>query len=184
MRPAVSAGHGTSRAQVTVNARACTEVRTDGARLIDGTVAGASDDCLVRDVQWDYLGRDIIHIDLTRVDLKEEVEVEVELQLTGEAVGLKEAGTLLDQQMNMIGVKCRADSIPEHLEHDISELNVGDTLTVADLTAPAGVAFTSDPEAIVASIQFAKVAEETEEAAADGTEPEVIGAKDDDGGDD
>ena len=92
--PAVIYGHGQDPVHITVNTKAFTDILHHEAHLIDVVIDGKSEHCLVKDVQWDYLGREIIHVDLARVDLKEEVEVEVELQLTGDAIGLKEDGTL------------------------------------------------------------------------------------------
>jgi len=180
--PAVIYGHGKQPVHVTVDAKSFVDILHDEARLIDVSVAGESDHCLVRDVQWDHLGRHIIHVDLTRVDLSEEVEVEVELELKGEPTAIKdEDGAVVDQQIVMIEIACRADSIPEHLTHDITGLQIGEPLTIGDLVAPEGIRFTGDPETVVASIQFTKEVEEDEAAEAAEGEPEVIGAKDDEG---
>ncbi len=173
--PGVVYGHKQDPVHVTLDAKAFRDLLEEETHLIAIKLEGKSEHCLIKDVQWDHLGKHMIHVDLTRVDLSEEVEVEVELTLTGEAIGLKEDGAILEHPVTAVTVKCRADSIPEHLEHDISGLNVGDTLTVADLVAIEGVAFTDDPETIIASISIAAAIEEEETTEAAEAEPEVIG---------
>lgn len=173
--PGVIYGHKQDPVHVSVNAKELIELLHHNAHLIEVEVAGKSEPCLVKDVQWDHLGKHIIHIDLTRVDLSEEVEVELQLQLIGEAVGLKVAGALLEQAAATIEVKCRADAIPEFLTHDVSAMEVGDSILVSDLTFPAGVTAVSDADTLVAHLSVTKE-EEEEEVVTEGTDqPEVIG---------
>ncbi len=176
--PAVIYGHKKDPVHIAVNADELIELLHRNTHLIEVDVAGKSESCLVKDIQWNHLGSKIIHIDLARVDLTEEVQVEIEVELTGEAVGLKEVGALLEQNSNTIQVKCRADAIPERLTHDVSELGVGDSLLVSGLTLPAGVTAVSDPDTLIAHLSVTKieVEEVEEETVAEGEDqPEVIG---------
>ncbi len=177
--PAVIYGHKQDPVHVAVDQKELVTLLHNNAQLVKVEVSGKSEPCLVKDIQWDHLGDNIIHVDFARVDLSEEVEVEVEVELTGNAVGLKEAGTIMEQAGNSIVVKCRADAIPERITLDVSEMGVGDSLLVSDLTLPAGVTAASEPDTLIAHIGITKAtpAEEEEEAAADGGEPEVIGGK-------
>lgn len=180
--PAVIYGHKQDPVHIAVNASELIELLHHNAHLIEVEVAGKSEPCLVKDIQWDHLGSKIIHVDLARVDLTEEVQVEIEVELTGEAVGLKEIGALLEQSHNTIQVKCRADAIPERLTHDVSELGVGDSLLVSGLTLPAGVTAVSDPDTLIAHLSVTKieVEEVEEETVAEGEDqPEVIGKPED-----
>ncbi len=173
--PGVIYGHKQDPIHISVNAKELVELLHHNAHVIEVEVAGKSEPCLVKDVQWDHLGKHIIHVDLARVDLSEEVEVELQLVLIGEAVGLKVAGALLEQAAATIKVKCRADAIPELLTHDVSALDVGGSVLVSDLKLPAGVTAVSDADTLVAHISVTKE-EAQEEAAAVGTdEPQVIG---------
>ena len=129
--------------------------------------------------EWDHLSKHIIHVDLARVDLNEEVEIELELKLEGEAVGLKVAGAVLEQAAATIEVRCRANAIPEFLTHDVSALEVGDSVLVSDLTLPAGVTAVSDADTLVAHISVTKEEAEEEAAAEGADEPEVIGKAED-----
>ncbi len=180
--PGVIYGHKQDPVHVAVDSKELVDLLHHNAQLIEVEVAGKADPCLVKDIQWDYLGKQIIHVDLTRVDLSEEVEVEVQIELIGEAVGLKEVGTLLDLNSNTVLVKCRADAIPEKITHDVSEMGIGDSLLVSGLSLPAGVTAASDADMLIAHLSVTKIAEEEEETVDEGTtdEPEVIGGKPED----
>lgn len=175
--PAVIYGHKKGPVHVTVDAKALTDILHNEAHLIDIQLDGKSEHTLVKALQWDTYGTHIIHVDLERVDLSETIEVEVELQLTGEPAALKESGTVLDHPTTMVKVSCRADAIPSHLEHSIAELPLGQPVTVADLTPPAGVTIVMPDEQLICQISGVKVKAEVEEAIEgdDSAEPEVIG---------
>ena len=173
--PAVIYGHKKGPVHVTVDAKAFTQILHDEAHLIDIQLDGKSEHTLVKAIQWDTYGINIIHIDLERVDLSETVEVEVELQLTGEPAALKEAGTVLDHPTTIVKVSCRADAIPSHLEHSIADLSLGEPVTVVDLTPPAGVTVAMPADQMICQITGVKVKATDGDAEDDATEPEVIG---------
>lgn len=175
MLPGVIYGHKQDPIHVSVNAKELIELLHHNVHVLEVEVGGKSEPCLVKDVQWDHLSKHIIHVDLARVDLSEEVEIELELKLIGEPVGLKVAGALLEQAAATVEVKCRADAIPEFLTHDVSALEVGDSVLVSDLTLPAGVTAVSDADTLVAHISVTKEEEEEEVADEGSDEPEVIG---------
>ncbi len=173
--PAVIYGHKEEPAHVTLHAKTFTDLLHHEVHIIDVTLDGKSQHTLIKSVQWDTFGINIIHVDLERVDLSETVEVDVELVLTGQPVALKQAGTVLDHPTTMVTISCRADSIPSHLEHDITNLPLGKTLTVADLTPPAGIKIVMPPEQMIC--QIAGVKEEVIAAPAEtdaAAEPQVI----------
>jgi large subunit ribosomal protein L25 len=180
--PAVIYGHGQDPAHVALDAEAVHDALHDGAHLLDLNISGGkAETVLIKDIQFDFLGDNVIHIDLARVDLSEEVTVNVSIELEGEdaAPGLKEDGALLQQPTTDLEVRCRADQIPDKVTVDISALEAGQAITVSDLTLPAGVKAETDEDTVIASISI--VSEEEmdalDEATADtGTsaEPEVI----------
>ena len=175
--PAVVYGHKKGPVHVTVAAKTFTDILHGEAHLIDIQLDGKSEHTLIKAVQWDTYGKEIIHVDLERVDLSETIEVEVEIQLVGEPVALKEAGTVLDNPTTMVKISCRADAIPSHLEHNIAELPLGEPVTVGDLTPPTGVTIVMPAEQMICQIAGVKVKAEVEEAIEgdDSAEPEVIG---------
>ena len=75
--PAVVYGHKQDPVHVAVDAQVITGLLHENTQLVNAQVAGKTEPCLIKDIQWDYLGDHIIHVDLARVDLSEEVEVEV-----------------------------------------------------------------------------------------------------------
>lgn len=175
--PCVIYGHKQGPVHVTVNGKALTELLHHEVHLIDVKLDGKSEHVLIKAVQWDTFGREIIHVDLERVDMSETIEVEVELQLIGEPVALREAGTVLDHPTTMVKVRCRADAIPSHLEHSIADLTGGVPVTVADIQPPAGVEIVMPSDQLICQISGVKVAASVEEAIEDSggdAEPEVI----------
>ena len=178
--PAVIYGHKQDPVHVSLNRGEITGLLHHNAHVIEVEVDSKKEPCLIKDVQWDHLGSELIHVDLARVDLTERVTVEIELELVGEAVGLKESGTILEHHLNQIEVKCLASDIPEQVRMDISELNVGQSLTVSDLVLPEGVEATQAADTLIAAIHVVTEAEETEEGEATpgAGEPEVIGKAD------
>lgn len=175
--PAVIYGHKQQPLHVSLDHRHVSDLLHRNTHLIEIVVGSQTPEpCLIKDVQWDHLGSAIVHLDLARVDLAEKVTVSVSLELVGDAVGLKEAHTILQRSVNEITIECRASDIPDKLQADISELNVGDTLTVAQLQLPAGITTTLGPETVVAMVSIVNVEPEEEEGVtADAIEPEVIG---------
>jgi len=175
--PAVIYGHKQAPVHIAVDNKALIELLHNNAHLIEVEVAGKSEPCLVKEIQWNHLGSKVIHVDLARVDLTEDVEVDIQIELIGDAVGLKEVGAMIEQNTSTIQIKCRADAIPEKLTADVSAMGVGDSLLVSGLTLPAGVTAASDPDTLIAHISMAKVEVEEEEVVAEGggDGPEVIG---------
>ena len=176
--PAVIYGHKQQPVHVSFDLKEVNNLLHQNTHLIEVVVGSKTEPCLIKDIQWNHLGSNILHIDLARVDLKERVTVSVELELTGDPVGLKESGAFLQHPVNEIEVLCLAAQIPDQIKADISNLAVGQSLSIADLQLPNGVETNADPETVIASIQV--VGEEpeteiTEEASA--TEPELLRKK-------
>ncbi|MEM1355709.1 MAG: 50S ribosomal protein L25 [Planctomycetota bacterium] len=171
--PAVIYGHKQDPVHVSLHGKTFTELLHHEAHIIDVKVQGKSEHTLIKAIQWDTFGREIVHVDLERVDLSETIEVEVELQLTGEPAALRQAGTMLDHPTTAVLIRCRADSIPSHLEHSIAELAPSTPVTVGDLTPPQGVEVVSPPEQLVCQITGVKAADEEAEEGSE-AEPEVI----------
>lgn len=146
-----------------------------GAHVFDLVLDGTSEKVLVKDVQYDHLGDEIIHIDLTRVSLDERVEVTVPVELKGTPKGEQDGGQLM-QIIAEVEIECLVLDIPEVIRHNVSEMGLDSVLHVRELTLPPGVKVLRDPEAIVAQVK--EVKEEAAAPAAEGTaEPEVIGRK-------
>ncbi|MEX0741404.1 MAG: 50S ribosomal protein L25, partial [Phycisphaeraceae bacterium] len=127
--PAVVYGHQEDPAHVAVDREELLHHLHEGSHMLELELDdGKTETCLVKDVQYDYLGTDIIHVDLTRTSLTEEVYVTVSIELKGreEAPGLKEDGAILEQPLVELEVRCRANAIPDEIVVDISKLEANE----------------------------------------------------------
>jgi large subunit ribosomal protein L25 len=132
--------------------------------ILDVTIEGASGShaSVVKDYQQDVVRGGITHIDLHEVRLDQTIQSTVALHLVGEAAGSKEGG-VLSQSVTELNVEALPLEIPPAIEVDVSGLHVGDSLRVADVTAPEGVTILDDPETPVASVTLPTRVEEPEE---------------------
>jgi large subunit ribosomal protein L25 len=147
--------------------------------IVNLTIEGrGTTSVLVHDRQLDVETKRLLHVDLHAVNLNEEVEATVHVVVLGTAAGVKNGG-ILDIVTREVDVRALPANVPDHLEIDVRDLEIGDAIHVRDLKAPAGVAIIDDPEAIVTTVlPPAKVEEPVPaEAAAVPVEPELIGAK-------
>ncbi|WP_022853110.1 50S ribosomal protein L25/general stress protein Ctc [Thermodesulfatator atlanticus] len=128
---------------------------------------------LVKELQYHPVTDEIIHVDFYEISMEREVEVEVPIELVGKAKGV-EAGGHLQQLLQTMTVACLPGAIPDKIEVDVSDLDIGDVIHVRDLTPPEGVRYLDSPdEPIVTILEPAGeeiAAEGEEEAAAEETE--------------
>jgi len=137
-------------------------------------------DCIIKDVQFDPVSDEVVHFDLIGLTLDEKIQLEVPIRILGSAVGVKEGG-LLQESMHKLNVECLPKNIPQSLEIDVTELNIGDTIHVADLNFEH-ITIINPEDTIVVSVVLPKVEkeaepdEEGEELAEEegAVEPEVI----------
>ena len=173
--PAVIYGHGEQTQSLTLNEHEVKLAILHGERLLEIDCDGKKENALIKDVQYDTFGQEVLHVDLTRVSLDERVEVTVPIVLKGTPTGVTEDGGMLQQTATEIRVECPVQAIPEEIVVMVTEMKVGDRLAMSELPMPDGARLLDDAEAAVAIVRM--VAEEEvppveEEAAA---EPEVIG---------
>ena len=174
--PGVIYGHKQDVVPVTLPKKEVTNHLHHGAHLFDLGLDGKRETVLVKEVQFDHLGIEIIHVDFARVDLNERVTVTVPLELKGTPKGEEEGG-VLQQIVNDLEIECVVTEIPDVIRHNVSEMALDSVLHVKDIQLPPGVKALQDPEVIVATVR-----EILEQAAAPATgeeaaEPELIGRK-------
>jgi large subunit ribosomal protein L25 len=175
--PAVVYGHKEETLSVTVQRDDLYRAIRHGARVVDLQAGGKVEKALLRDVQWDHLGHDILHVDFARVAADERIKIEVRIELRGTAPGAT-AGGLLDQPLHTLEVECLAIAVPESIRVAINELQIGQAIHVKELKLPEGVTTAADPDAIVVQVTAPKVEAEAPVAPVEGAaEPEVIGRK-------
>lgn len=128
--------------------------------------AGQSREVMLREMQRDPVSGKLVHIDFVRVDPDKKLQVAVPVRLLGTATGVKNEGGVLDFVHRQVEVSCLPAAIPEHLDVDVSELHVGQHVSVKDLAAVANVELLDDPETILAVVSAPRV-EEVPAAAAE-----------------
>jgi large subunit ribosomal protein L25 len=142
---------------------------------------------LLKDWQLHPVRLDVMHVDFVQVDLTQEIEAPVAITLVGDAVGVREGG-VMDQTLREVVVSALPDSLPDHIELDVVALQIGESVTVADLAAPAGVTIVTDPETLVASIVAPTVeaapTDEEEGEGAEGAAPAAAAGEGEGGGSD
>jgi large subunit ribosomal protein L25 len=135
--------------------------------------------CLVKEIQYDPVREDIIHIDFNEISLTESIKVNVPVATKGEAIGVKQEGGSLEHLLWEVEVECLPTNIPKEIQVDITALKMGDALHVKDIVFPPGVKSLNDPAAVVLHV-VAPMKEEVPAEAIEGEEakePEVIKEK-------
>jgi large subunit ribosomal protein L25 len=175
--PAVLYGHGEQTVNLAVPAEQVHGALRHGSRVVDlrGDVKQSA---LIREVQWDAFGVEVLHLDLTRVSATERVEVPVAVELRGEAPGAK-LGGIVDQPQHEVEIECPAANITDKVVLSINNLQLGDSLTADDLELPEGATLITPGPTVLVQCVEAQVPEE-EEVAVETAEPEVIGKKEED----
>ena len=140
---------------------------------------------LIREIQRHPYRKQVLHIDFFAIKAGEKIKVSVPLKLIGTASGVRNAGGVLQQNLHELEVECLPSEIPESFEVDISELEIGDSIHLADVDT-RGFPTSEAPERTVCVIQPPRViveeTEEDEELLDEDVEPEVITARGDDEG--
>ena len=183
LTPGIIYGHGQDNIAIAVSHHDLDVAIHHGERLLEIDLGDVKENVLIKDVQYDTFGQDILHVDLTRVDLTERVEIVVPIVLRGTPEGVNEGG-VLNQQSSEVTIECVVTSIPEEIRVQVNALNVGDGLYIRDLELPGGATLVTDPDQPVCTVTVVIEAEPEPEAEEGETaEPEVIGeTKEDDEG--
>lgn len=175
--PVVIYGHREAPETVSLSRHDVEVALAHGARTLEVEFAGKIGQYLIKDVQYDHLDHEPIHLDLTRVDIDERVTVRVGIEPRGVPKGVSEGG-VLDQHMADLEIECLVTEIPNTLHPFVTELGLGESLFVKDLELPPGVKALADPDERVTTVRTLMEAPEpeaVEEGEEKTAEPEVIG---------
>ncbi len=152
-------------------------------QLLRVTFEGSKDSRMVilRDLQLDPVSENLIHVDLQEVNMDKPIQVTVALHHVGEAIGVRDTQGILEMVLREIQVSCLPGNIPEDIKADVSNLAIGDVLTVGELVVPEGVRVLTDKAQAVATVAppaaeevVAPVAAVVGAVAAAPAEPEVL----------
>lgn len=172
--PAVLYGKGKEPQALVVDPQ---EVRNylAGNTIFDLEIEGlGKETALIKEVQRDAISGDIKHIDFLHITLDEKVTVTVPVTLVGDAPGAREGG-VVQQLLWELEVECLPLEIPESIEVDISNLSVGESLSVSDVKAAEGIEILTSPEEVIVTVALPTATVEETDAEEEVTEPEVIG---------
>ena len=173
--PANIYGLGKENLTVTIDTKEFTRAFMSGQRIVTINTAGGQEKSVVKEVQYDGLGDELVHVDFTRIDIHQKITLEVALEIVGTVV----AG-VLEVPLKEVKVESLPAGFPSSIPVNITELKIGDVIRVGDLEAPEGCTFADEPETLVLQVT-APVEMEEEAAVEEGAEgespdePEVVG---------
>ena len=170
--PAILYGHGEDNVMLNVRESELNKVIQHGGHVVQ--LAGdVSENAFIKHVQWDACGLNVVHLDLARINAKEEVEVTLPIELKGDAPGTHEGGVVKFLR-HEITIGCPADKLPDKLILKINGLELNGLILASEISLPDGARLISpETEAIVGCSLPVAEAEGLAEGAA--AEPEVIG---------
>jgi large subunit ribosomal protein L25 len=188
MIPAAVYGEGGEASAVAINAKELATILRSGTgqntifKLALPQGVGEPANVIIKDYQVDPVRGRLLHADLLRLSMTTLTRVDVSIEALGEPVGVKSDGGILELQMREVEVECLPADIPQHLQVDVSNLRIGDHVTVADLVYDREkVKLLADEHQIVAGVLAPRMVEEVAPAAAvpegeaaAAAEPEVI----------
>jgi large subunit ribosomal protein L25 len=182
--PAVLYG-GTAPVNITVNPKDVFRLihgHEGGTQLLQVSFGESTDKrmAIIRDMQFDPVSEDLVHVDLQEVAMDKPIQVTVPLRHEGEPIGVRETKGILEMILREVQVSCLPSQIPESFTADVSPLEIGDVFTVGQLPVPGGVRILTDPNQAVATVAPPMAEEEVAVApvagvvAATPAEPEVL----------
>lgn len=143
--PAILYGQGKTPTPLAVENQAFkifVKASPDLTSLIDLKVEGGeSTFAVIRDYQADIIRRNITHVDFQAVDITQKIDIEVPVHLIGIPIGVKDDAGVLEQLRRKIHIRALATNIPSHIDIDVSNLKIGDSIHADEVTLPEGVEF-------------------------------------------
>lgn len=180
--PAVMYGHGDTTDTLSLDAleleRLLATISVENTLIEVQIEGGESTRALIREVQWHAYRPIVLHVDFLKVHAGEALKLDIPIRLSGTPVGVRDQGGVLQQVLHTLHVECLPRHIPEVIEVDVSELGIGESVSVRDVRVP-NVTITNDGDLAICSVTPPTVAALPEEPTADDTavgdvEPELI----------
>ena len=163
--PGVLYGGGEEPVSFQVDARLLRQTLAHSHAVIELSIDGAGGTpVVVKDLTRHPVNGETVHIDFLRVRLDQAIGATVILDLVGaeDAPGVKEGG-VLEQVTRELNIEALPGDIPDVIQHDVSGVQIGDTITLEAVSAPSGVTLTDDPETVVATVTPPRLQLEAEE---------------------
>jgi large subunit ribosomal protein L25 len=173
--PGVLYGGGSDPLSFSVDARELRLALAGSGAVVDLSIDGAqATPVVLKEAQRDPVRGETTHVDLLRVRLDKPIHAVVPLELSGadDTPGVKEGG-ILEQLTRELNIEALPTAIPESIEHELGELNIGDTLALEAIAVPEGVILLDDPATTVAAISAPRL--QTDEESEIESETELVG---------
>jgi len=173
--PAIIYGHKQTPLPISLSRDSVWEMIKRSTHLAELNIdSGVNEMVIVRDIQWDHLGKEIIHLDFARVSAEESIETEVRLEVRGTAPGISEGG-VLEQPVHAVSVTCRANAIPDSIRIEVGELHLNQAVHIRELVLPEGVTVNADADLVLVHVVSRAAAVEAAPAGeGEASQPEVI----------
>ncbi|MCY2944610.1 MAG: 50S ribosomal protein L25 [Planctomycetota bacterium] len=149
--PGVLYGHGQEAISLVFNGKEFSALLMGGTRVVDLARGTEVEKAVIRDVQFDHLGMEILHVDFARVSADERIKVDVPVEVRGISPGVTSGG-ILEHLLHSLHIECLASAVPESIRLRVDELQKGQSIKVKDLKLPEGVRVVNDSEAVVVHI--------------------------------
>ncbi len=159
--PVVYYYHGEDNHNLSVDKKELYAAIHSGSHVFEIAINGKPHYVMIKDVQYHPVTDEIIHVDLMRVRRKEKMTISVPLAFEGQSAGVKLGGVMIEN-LNHIEISCLPTEVPDAITVDITNLEIGDSLTAADIQLPEHVELVSDPELAIVLIQAPKTQVEAE----------------------
>jgi len=180
--PGVVYGHAREPQALTLDTREFEKLLSHisaESTVIELSLDGQTTKTLIREIQRHPFKRQILHVDFQELVAGEKVQVNIPIVLLGTPEGVRASGGVMDQTLRELSIRVDPSAIPDHIEVDVSGVQIGHSIHVSELQLPEGIEVLNDAEAPVCVVAAPRaVVEETAAAAepAEGdAEPEVIG---------
>jgi len=178
--PAVIYGHNRTPQSLAISARELDKLLSHisaDTTIIELGMDGTSAKALIREIQRHPFKRQILHVDFQEVVAGEKMTVRVPVTLAGTPVGVRLGGGIVDHTLRELTLLVDPANIPNHIEVEVSHLDLGQSIHVSDIPAPEGTTIMDEPGAAVVVIATPRAAVEAAAEEASSAEPEVIKAK-------
>jgi large subunit ribosomal protein L25 len=172
--PAVIYGHKEEPMSISVDAHSFKEGLHHGHRLMSIQIGNKKQTTIIKALQYDCLGKNIVHADLMRIDITQRLKVTVPVELKGSAAGAHDGG-VVEQHTNKVEIECLATEIPASVIVSVKNLKVGDSLRAGDIQLPEDVKLVTSPDILIVSCHVVAEVKTTEQLEGEmPTAPEVI----------
>jgi len=179
--PAVIYGQNEENVAISVDAKAMAKLLHEGRRIVTIQLGQKADRSVVKEVQYDAYGNNMVHVDFTRIRRDQKIEVAVPIETFGVPKGLS-AGGVLSFPVQEILVSGLPEHIPQRYRLNIEALEIGNIIRLKELAPPPNCTFLGDADTVIVAVvqkrEEVPVAPPVEVQAA---QPEVIGKKKEEG---